>query len=81
MMLREEDVERIEAMRRRMKLDTKVAVVREALDLLDARLARVERVARWKRVAARVADESARVNREMRGTPLDVEADEWPDED
>jgi hypothetical protein len=81
MMLREADVERIEAMRRRMKLDTKVAVVREALDLLDARLARAERVARWKRAVARVADESARVNREMRGIPHVIVADEWDDQD
>ncbi len=79
-MLREEDAERIEAMRLRLKLGTKIAVVRQALDLLDARLDRETRVTRWKRVVPLVAAESARVNREMRAAAASLEDYPWDDD-
>lgn len=80
-MLRAEDAARVEAMRRRLGRDTKVSVVREALDLLEARVERDAKVEQWRRAAKRVAAESARVNRELRGMhPLDRAApDTAPD--
>lgn len=47
----------------------------EDADLLDARIERDARSARWSRVIPRVAAESARVNRELRGTPIERDAD------
>lgn len=64
-MLRDADAARIEAMRRQTGAASKVAVVRQALDLLEASLERAARAERWRRAVARVAQESARVNREL----------------
>ena len=65
LMLRKSDADRIESMRQKLGRSTKVAIVREALDLLEARIARDAQVARWKRIVPKVARESARVNREL----------------
>jgi len=66
LMLRDEDDRRIERLKARLGAPSKVQVVRSALDLLEAQAEREERIARWKRAAALVAEESARVNAEFR---------------
>ena len=66
MMLREADTARIAAMQRTLRAESKVAVVRQALDLLEAAIERDARIARWKRAAAKVAKASAVANREWR---------------
>ncbi len=64
-MLREEDDRRLERLKTRLKAPSKVAVVRSALDLLEARAERAERVARWRRAARLAAASSAEVLREF----------------
>lgn len=66
MMLQEADADRIEALKKRLGARTKIAVVRSALDLLERDAARMERVARWRRVAKTVARRSAGVLRDFR---------------
>ena len=66
MMLRDSDAARIAAMQRKLRAESKVAVVRQALDLLDAAIEREARIARWKRAAAKVAAASAKENRDWR---------------
>ena len=65
-MIQDDDHRRIDRLKSRLGIDAKVDIVRAALDLLEQRAAYEERVARWKRVAARVAAESGRVNAEFR---------------
>lgn len=65
LMLRDEDDKRIERLKRRLGAPTKVQVVRSALDLLEAKADREEKIARWRRAAQLVAAESMRVNREF----------------
>ena len=66
LMLRDEDDRRIERLKARLGAPSKVQVVRSALDLLEARADREERVARWKRIVPLIAESSAEVNREFR---------------
>ena len=66
LMIQEYDHRRIERLKARLGVDAKIDIVRAALDLLEQRAAYEERVARWKRAAARVARESRRVNAEFR---------------
>ena len=66
LMLRDADTARIVAMQRKLCAESKAAVVRQALDLLEASLERDARIERWKRAAAKVSAESARANREWR---------------
>lgn len=65
-MLRDSDTARIAAMQRKLRAESKVAVVRQALDLLEAAIERDARIARWKRAAEKVAAASAAANREWR---------------
>ncbi|MEW6268107.1 MAG: hypothetical protein AB1689_02270 [Thermodesulfobacteriota bacterium] len=65
LMLRQDDAERIERLKRRIGAKTKVEVVRSALDLLERETERAVRVRRWQRAARTVADESGRVLREF----------------
>ena len=67
LMLQDADDERIEALRQQLGTGTKIGVVRAALDLLEQRLERRKRVARWRRVARLAAPESRSVMREFRG--------------
>ncbi len=62
LMLREEDLRRIEALKRRLAVDKKVDVVRAGLELLEKEADRRERVMRWKRAARAVARTSREVN-------------------
>ncbi len=65
-MIQEADDQRIEQLKVRLGIGTKIDVVRAGMDLLEQEAARRERLARWTRVAARVASDSARVNAEFR---------------
>ena len=65
-MLQEADAQRIETLKKRLGVRTKIDVVRSALDLLERDAERTERVARWRRAAGMVAAESHRVAREFR---------------
>jgi hypothetical protein len=66
LMIQEGDDRRIERLKARLGINRKIDVVRAGMDLLEAQAARAERVARWQRVAPRVAAESRRVNAEFR---------------
>ncbi len=58
LMLQEADDRRIEALKKRLCVRTKIDVVRTALDLLERDAERTERVARWQRAAKVAAPES-----------------------
>ena len=66
LMLQEADTERIETLRKRLGVRTKIEVVRSALDLLERDAERTERVARWRKAAKMVTAESREVSRELR---------------
>lgn len=66
LMIQEEDDRRIERLKRRLGIDTKVAVIRAGMALLERQAERDERVVRWKKAAATAAAESRRVNTEFR---------------
>jgi len=66
LMIQERDHRRIEHLKARLGIDAKLAIARASLDLLEQRAVYAERVARWKKAAARVAGESRRVNAEFR---------------
>jgi len=66
LMLRSEDDQRIEGLKRRLRIPKKVDVVRAALDLLEEEADRSERIARWKRAVALAAPTSRAVNAEFR---------------
>ena len=65
LMIQPEDNERLEELKKAVGAKTKVQVLREALDALEKNVERHRRVARWKRAAALVGGESAKVNREF----------------
>lgn len=65
-MIQPEDNERLEELKKAVGAKTKVQVLREALDALERNVERQRRVARWRRAAALVGEESAKVNREFR---------------
>ena len=65
-MIQEDDHRRIDRLKLRLGIDAKIDIVRAALDLLEQHAAYGERVARWKKAAARVAVESRRVNADFR---------------
>ena len=66
LMIQEDDDRRIEQLKRRLGIGTKIAVVRAGMALLEQDALRRERLEQWKRAAARVALGSARVNAEVR---------------
>ena len=71
LMLQDADSERIDALKKRIGARTKIEVVRTALDLLERRAERAEKVKRWRRAAKLAAGESRAVNRAFRaGTRL-----------
>lgn len=61
-MIQEADDRRIETLKTRLGITRKIDVVRAGMDLLEQHAEREERIARWRRAAARVAAESQRVN-------------------
>jgi hypothetical protein len=66
LMIQEDDDRRIEQLKRRLGIETKIDVVRAGMDLLEQEARRRERLVRWKRASVRVASDSARVNAEFR---------------
>lgn len=64
-MIREEDDQRLEGLKKAVGAKTKVQVLRDALDALERNLERDRRIQRWKRSAALVRGESAKVNKEF----------------
>lgn len=65
-MIQEDDDRRIERLKQRLGIATKIDVVRAGMALLEQDALRRERLDRWQRAAARVAAGSARVNAEFR---------------
>lgn len=70
LMLREDDDQRIERLKRRIGAPSKVDVVRSGLALLEAQADRAEKIERWRRAARLAAASSAEVNREFRPLSL-----------
>ena len=66
LMIQEDDDRRIERLKRRLGIATKIDVVRAGMTLLEQDALRRERLEQWKRAAARVAEDSATVNAEFR---------------
>ena len=66
LMIQEADDRRIEQLKARLGIATKIDVVRAGMSLLEQEALRRERLEQWKRAAARVASDSARVNAEFR---------------
>ena len=61
LMIQEEDDKRIEQLRKRLGIKTKVQVVREALRLLEKDALKLERIERWKKAAKAVSKSSKAV--------------------
>ena len=66
LMMQEADDRRIERLKARLGIDTKIDVVRAGMDLLEQHATRQEQIQRWRRAAPRVAAESRRINAEFR---------------
>jgi len=66
LMLQEADARRIEALKKSLGARSKVEVVRTALDLLERRAEREERVRRWERAVAAARTESRRALEDFR---------------
>ncbi|MBI4042832.1 MAG: hypothetical protein HY391_05080 [Deltaproteobacteria bacterium] len=58
LMIQESDDRRIESLKKKIGVKTKVEVVRRALELLEERAERVARISQWKK-AARLAAKSS----------------------
>ena len=65
-MIQEDDDRRIERLKERLGIATKIDVVRAGMALLEQDALRRERLAQWKCAAARVAVDSAHVNAAFR---------------
>ncbi len=61
LMIQEEDDKRIEQLRKKLGIKTKVQVVRNALDLLERAAQKTERIERWKKAAKIVSGSSREV--------------------
>jgi Arc/MetJ-type ribon-helix-helix transcriptional regulator len=70
LMLQEPDAKRITSLQHRIGAKSKVDVVRQALSLLERRLARADRDRRWARAVGLAATESRRVNAEIQSGSL-----------
>ena len=66
LMIQEHDDRRIEALKRRLGIGTKVDVVRAGLELLEGEADRQARVARWRRAVRLARATSRSVNAEFR---------------
>ena len=65
LMIQEADERRIESLKRRLGIVSKVDVLRAGIDLLERAAGRRERIRRWKCAAALVAPTSRAVNAEF----------------
>ena len=66
LMVQSGDFLRIEALRGRLGIDTKIDVVRAGLDLLEREADRLQRIQQWKKAANAVSASSKEINREFR---------------
>lgn len=64
-MIREDDDKRIENLRKKLGIPTKVRVVREALNLLERGAERAQRIQRWKKATKLVSESSREVLRDF----------------
>ena len=67
LMLQEGDARRIESLKKRIGVRTKVDVVRAGLDMLEREAERAERIRRWERAVRLVGGESRRAVRDFQG--------------
>jgi len=65
LMIQPQDEQRIESLKEKLGVRTKVDVVRAGLELLEKQTERADRVNRWKKVAGLIADQSAAVNKDF----------------
>jgi hypothetical protein len=65
LMIQEEDERRIDSLKRRLGIKSKVDVLRAGIELLEKEVERKERIRRWKRAVALVAKTSREVNAEF----------------
>ncbi|MDX1901155.1 MAG: hypothetical protein SFW66_04005 [Gammaproteobacteria bacterium] len=63
LMIQEKDNERIEHLKKDLKMHTKISVIRAGLILLEKEAERVKRIKRWKHAAKLVAKSSAETNK------------------
>lgn len=63
--LKDEDVLRIEKAKSKLNLDSKVGVLRYALELLEKEIERKEKVKKWQEVAKKASKNSMKVNKEF----------------
>lgn len=63
--LKDEDLLRIESAKSKLNLDSKVGVVRYALELLEKEIDREEKIKKWQIAAKKAAKSSIRVNKEF----------------
>ena len=61
LMIQEDDNRRIEQLRKKLGIKTKVQVVREALGLLERDARKLERIQRWKKAAMVVSGSSKEI--------------------
>ena len=66
LMIQEADDERIESLKKRLGIESKIGVVRAGMELLEKEADRQERVRRWKRAGALAATTSREVNEDFR---------------
>jgi hypothetical protein len=66
LMVQDADMQKIETLKERLGMRTKIEVVRAGLDLLDREAERTTRVNRWRRAAKLAARSSAEANAAFR---------------
>jgi len=67
LMIQEADDERLESLKKRLGLESKIGVVRAGIDLLEKEADRHDKLKRWRRAAALAAKTSREVNGDFRG--------------
>ncbi len=65
MMIQDQDAERISVLQKRLKLPTKIAVLRAAISLLEGEAERAEKIKRWQKAVSLVAKNSQQINKEF----------------
>ena len=66
LMIQEADDERLESLKKRLGLESKIGVVRAGIDLLEKEADRQDKLKRWRRAAALAAKTSREVNEDFR---------------
>ena len=66
LMIQEADDERLESLKKRLGLESKIGVVRAGIDLLEKEADRQDKLKRWRRAATLAAKTSREVNEDFR---------------